>query len=150
MKETYVYATGDAGRRLVQILYRKPRHSSYTIERRDHRRELIGVERGGSTLRDTKTMSRSILTSQRYRDIEFRNTLEEPAWKDVAEELPAMQMRVEVRGEYTPDGMGWPIAYRTQRDAGAAGWRWESNEWRGMSGVKQWRPIQKVNLAKLK
>lgn len=79
MKATLVYATGDAGRRLVQVIYRKPGRPSMTIERRNHKGELIGIDRGGRTQKDTEAVSTAILLSQRYRSIEFKRNQEYPS-----------------------------------------------------------------------
>lgn len=81
----------------------------------------------------------------------------EPAWREVSAELPEIGERVEVRGKYTPDGMGWPIAYRRRKDIvgitdfnAPCNFTWESAEWRGTVGVTHWRPIPKTKLENLK
>jgi hypothetical protein len=72
MNDVHVFATGDRGRRLVQVIYRKPGRKFCTIERRNSKGELIGLEIGKRTLTATKDVSRNILASQRYRNVEFR------------------------------------------------------------------------------
>jgi hypothetical protein len=71
-------------------------------------------------------------------------------WIAVTERLPEMGKRVEVKGAHTPEGYGWPIAYRRQYGAILLmRWYWESIEWRGTVGITHWREIEIVPLEKL-
>lgn len=65
----------------------------------------------------------------------------EPEWREVEEALPEMGERVEVKGVHTPEGMGWPIAYRRAADAFGGGvkimgvrhgWRWGEHRMAGL------------------
>lgn len=68
-----VFATGFAGRRLVQEIWNHP-HSGhkYNIATINHRGEFRAWERGGRTVAITKAISANILRSQRFTDVEFR------------------------------------------------------------------------------
>lgn len=61
---------------------------------------------------------------------------------DAQEELPPEGLLVEVRGDYTPEGFGYPKAYlRDYKGDGKL--QWCSTEWRGTVAIRQWRKIMK-------
>lgn len=57
--------------------------------------------------------------------------------------MPPFSEKVEVKGYYTPEGMGYPVAYRYAVTAVIGGlpggWRWSSKEWRGEVHITHWR-----------
>lgn len=58
----------------------------------------------------------------------------ERTWRNVSEELPEMNKKVEVRGDYTPDKYEYPRAYWDGKE-------WQSTEWRGTVAIRFWREI---------
>jgi len=64
-----VYATGHAGNRLVMKI--APSVAGFNIIRIGASGELHGFDRGGKTLKQTKEIAESILTSQRYENVTF-------------------------------------------------------------------------------
>lgn len=86
-----------------------------------------------------------------------KRKLPEARWVPVEERLPEIGEKVEVKGRHTPDGMGWPISYRSARQTFMSHhhgnllqhWNWESTEWRGTVAITHWRPVPAVPLAAL-
>ena len=56
-------------------------------------------------------------------------------WIDVTERLPELDREVPVFGAHTPEGFGYPLAYRRLLFGSE---QWCSREWRGTVGITYW------------